>query len=159
VRKFYLELNSNKYAKFLFGCYIILLLIVSFVGININLPTRLYGNYGDVLHNLVPFNSIRTSLFNFHQYNFNTWFYNTIGNILLFIPLGILLPLVFANIKRFIQIFFLLFMGSFTIEILQYVTLLGVFDIDDIILNILGGILGYLILILIVKMKKKSLFN
>ncbi|MFC3041456.1 VanZ family protein [Virgibacillus xinjiangensis] len=37
---------------------------------------------------------------------------------------------------------------SFSIEILQYVTQLGVFDVDDIILNTLGGYLGFLIFVL-----------
>jgi len=151
------EMNAKKYPKILFGSYVIFLLWISFIGISILYPTRLYGNYGDVAHNLIPFGSITAYFINFNQYNFNTWFYNTFGNVLVFIPLGIFLPLVFDAIKRITQVIIFIFMCSLLIELLQYVTLLGVFDVDDIILNLIGGISGFLITIPIKKMKKKSL--
>ncbi len=84
-----------------------------------------------------------------------TWFYNTFGNILLFIPMGILLPILIAKRIKFSLSVIPLF--SLTIETLQYFTQLGVFDVDDIILNTLGGYLGFLIFVLFSKGKK--IFN
>lgn len=156
MRNFF-EMNAKNYTKMLFGSYIFLLLWVSFIGLSIIFPTRLYGNYGDVSHNLIPFDSIVSYFINFTRYNFNTWFYNTFGNVLVFIPLGIFLPLIFNAIKRLSQVILVIVICSLTIEVLQYVTLLGVFDVDDIILNLLGGTSGYLLTILIIKMKKKGL--
>ncbi|MGU9068145.1 VanZ family protein [Clostridium perfringens] len=40
---------------------------------------------------------------------------------------------------------------SLTIELIQLLTGLGFFDVDDIILNVLGGIIGYLILKISIK--------
>jgi glycopeptide antibiotics resistance protein len=121
--------------------YLFILIMVSFWGIN-NSTLRL-GNYNGVSHNLVPFDTIRIYIFNFHSYNFDTWFYNTFGVLLVFIPLGLLLPVVFVNLRTLRNIIFTSVCVSILIEVLQYIALLGVFDIDDIILNTLGTVLGF----------------
>jgi glycopeptide antibiotics resistance protein len=121
--------------------YLFILIMVSFWGIN-NSTLRL-GNYNGVSHNLVPFDTIRIYIFNFHSYNFDTWFYNTFGVLLVFIPLGLLLPVVFVNLRTLRNIIFTSVYVSILIEVLQYIALLGVFDIDDIILNTLGTVLGF----------------
>jgi glycopeptide antibiotics resistance protein len=71
---------------------------------------------------------------------------NLLGNIALFLPLGILLPLVndcFRSLKRVLLLAFCL---SLTIELIQFVSrFFGIpraVDIDDVILNTLGGCLG-----------------
>ena len=69
-------------------------------------------------------------------------FLNIFGNIALFIPLGILLkqlslkPLVIGLLSLGLII---------TIELLQYITQKGIFDVLDIVLNILGIGIGYII--------------
>ncbi|WP_227940242.1 VanZ family protein [Alkalihalobacillus deserti] len=136
--------------------YISSVLFVSFVGISSFYPGRLDGIYIGVSHNFVPFATIGTYLFNIHSYNFDTWFYNTFGIVFLFIPIGILIPLLFPKIKNALSIVVIL-LFSLTIESVQYVTQLGVFDVDDIILNTLGGLLGILVFSLF--KKRKRLFN
>lgn len=67
-------------------------------------------------------------------------------DMLLFIPLGIFLPVLFpkkVTLKRFILICFIL---SFTKELFQFLFNVGMFNIDDIILNVVGGILSYTLL-------------
>ncbi|WP_415340200.1 VanZ family protein, partial [Clostridium perfringens] len=49
------------------------------------------------------------------------------------------------------SIFIVSFGISLTIELIQLLTGLGFFDVDDIILNVLGGIIGYLILKISIK--------
>ncbi|WP_010532494.1 VanZ family protein [Lentibacillus jeotgali] len=149
------DLKSKGYVILLFVLYVSVVLLVSFVGINIFFPERLQGNFSGASHNFVPFSTIETYLFNFKSYNLMTWFYNTFGNILLFIPMGILLPILIAKRIKFSLSVIPLF--SLTIETLQYFTQLGVFDVDDIILNTLGGYLGFLIFVLFSKGKK--IFN
>lgn len=71
--------------------------------------------------------------------------YNILGNFLMLSPLAILLPIVckkFENIKYF-SLFILIL--TLTIESVQYFTNIGSFDIDDIILNISGVIITFLI--------------
>lgn len=71
---------------------------------------------------------------------------NVIGNILLFIPLGMFLTYKFET-KKIYHIFFLTLYFSFFIEVIQL--LIGrVFDVDDILLNVVGGLIGYCIYML-----------
>ncbi|MFV0239164.1 MAG: VanZ family protein [Lacrimispora sphenoides] len=91
-------------------------------------------------YNLVPFLSIAPQLRRITQW----WaLRNIMGNIILFIPLGFLIPLIYINAQRFYKTFFIIFLSVISIEIFQFLTMLGVFDIDDIILNCSGGIIGY----------------
>lgn len=66
------------------------------------------------------------------------------GNILLFCPLGFLVPLLYPRCARLVQIGALAFGSSLLLEGIQLVTGLGGFDVDDLILNVLGGLLGWL---------------
>ena len=74
---------------------------------------------------------------------------NLVGNILLLIPLGIFLPLIFFKISNFKSIIRDSFLISFTPELIQLFTVLGSFDVDDILLNISGAALGFGILLLL----------
>lgn len=53
------------------------------------------------------------------------------------------MPILFNNVNRYIHIIYIALPVSVTIEILQYITLLGVFDIDDIILKLTGSFIGF----------------
>jgi len=73
---------------------------------------------------------------------------NVGGNILLFIPLGFLVPKLWDNFKHFKNAFLLGLGVSISIEFLQLLeSLLGgwgrVTDIDDVICNVIGVVLGY----------------
>lgn len=72
-------------------------------------------------------------------------FLNLYGNTIAFIPFGMLLRWARNKNTTFVQA--LLYSLGFTlaIETVQYITKLGVFDIDDIIMNTLGGVIGYCI--------------
>ena len=69
--------------------------------------------------------------------------YNLAGNILLFLPMGCFLPLVFERLRSLPRT--LLVSACFTVlaELLQVFCLAGSGDIDDLILNLLGTALGY----------------
>lgn len=65
-----------------------------------------------------------------------------IPNILMFIPLGIFIPIVFSQKRKLYKTAFVVFLVTFSIEFLQY--FIGrSSDIDDIIMNLLGGLIGY----------------
>ena len=70
-------------------------------------------------------------------------FINLIGNILIFIPLGIFLK--YFKI-RFISAFVIIIILVISIETLQYLTKRGNFDIMDIFLNIIGASIGYMLI-------------
>ena len=69
---------------------------------------------------------------------------NLLGNIFLFIPAGCLLPKIFRPQRKFFRFFFTCTGLILLVEVLQLVILLGSFDIDDLILNLSGMVLGWI---------------
>lgn len=65
------------------------------------------------------------------------------GNIIMFIPLGFLLPRVFPRLCSLPQVLLATAAIITVIELLQLFTLVGSCDIDDLILNVIGAALGY----------------
>lgn len=72
-------------------------------------------------------------------------FANLIGNILAFIPLSYMLPRVCRPARNFLICMFLSFLFISGIELFQLISAFGVFDVDDILLNMIGALIGYLI--------------
>ena len=71
-------------------------------------------------------------------------FYNIVGNIIWFIPLGFLIPLIWRKKRRLGVVMGLSFITSLSIESLQFVFRTGISDIDDLVFNTLGGVIGYI---------------
>jgi glycopeptide antibiotics resistance protein len=69
---------------------------------------------------------------------------NILGNVLAFAPFGFMLPLLEKKYRRFFYISFVSLIFSFAVELVQMLLKVGIFDVDDILLNTAGGILGYL---------------
>jgi glycopeptide antibiotics resistance protein len=73
------------------------------------------------------------------------------GNLILLLPLGYFLPVIFKRISNFKKVLLICFICSLGIELMQYCisSILGftykISDINDVILNTTGAILGYLI--------------
>ena len=72
---------------------------------------------------------------------------NLAGNIIGFMPLGLLLPLLFRSLRSAWKIVLVSFLFSLVFELVQLLTILGSFDVDDLLLNTIGGFLGYLFFI------------
>ena len=66
------------------------------------------------------------------------------GNILLFVPAGWLLPKIFKQMQRFFPFVATCLLSIVFVETFQLFTLLGHFDVDDIILNLFGMMIGYI---------------
>lgn len=134
----------------LFLIYLIYLLYLVFF-------SHYYGRtYIHHSYNLIPFNTISQYLFS--NTGSREIMVNIGGNILAFLPMGLMFPIVSNRLDSIFRITAALLFATCSIEILQYLAGVGVGDIDDIILNLLGGLLGYLIYSLI-KMKIKRRYN
>lgn len=97
--------------------------------------------------NLEPLHTIRlflrVLLYDSSAYNIRLAIVNLFGNIVLFIPLGYFLPLLWQALRKWWRTW-LVTLGVMTlVEILQLFTLRGTCDVDDLILNLLGAALGY----------------
>lgn len=93
--------------------------------------------------NLIPLYSIKQLLNSRLGLKFGL--YNIAGNFLMLTPLSILLPLISDKFRKFWNMFLVLLLTPFIIEISQYLLKLGSFDIDDIILNTSGALILFLI--------------
>lgn len=81
---------------------------------------------------------------------------NVIGNSFMFLPMGIVFPIVYRKLNTHWKVIAAGVGTSLSIEILQLLFFDRVTDIDDLILNSAGYLLGYGIYLLIQKVKKKA---
>lgn len=78
-----------------------------------------------------------------YSYMLNS-FENLAGNIVVFIPFGFLLPYVMKWGKNFFVMLLNAFLFVAGIEVFQLFSAFGAFDVDDILLNCFGAVLGYM---------------
>ena len=79
------------------------------------------------------------------QVGFDVFVINILGNIIAFMPFGFLLPMIHEKYRRFFRVAFYSLFFSLVVEAIQMLSRVGIFDVDDILLNTIGGILGYLL--------------
>lgn len=106
--------------------------------------------YEDLLRqnvNLRPLFTIRNYLYVvIHRSNDDVLLHciiNLLGNVLLFIPIGWMLPHLFKKLRNFFRFIITCTGAIFLVEVVQLFTLRGSFDVDDILLNVLGMLLGF----------------
>ena len=100
------------------------------------------GVYDDYHYNLVPFQEI-LRYWNYRDQLGMLTFTNLAGNVLVFVPFGFLAAM--ASRKRsFIRTSLDGFLLSLMVETFQLLTMVGSFDVDDLILNTFGVMLGFL---------------
>jgi glycopeptide antibiotics resistance protein len=68
-----------------------------------------------------------------------------IGNLVMLLPLGIYIPLLFPKLSGFFRVFIICLLVSVSIELMQLITNVRSTDIDDVILNTSGAVVGYII--------------
>lgn len=101
-------------------------------------------------YNLKPFAEIKRFLWmaNYPEKYGLSVLLNLGGNIVCFMPMGMVLPILSRRKWRFIKVTVVCCMASCSVELLQFVTKLGSCDVDDIILNTIGGLLGYFLFLI-----------
>ncbi len=104
--------------------------------------------------NLIPFASISDYVFRGSAVVQRFAAVNVIGNIVAFVPLGAYLPLVRRKTGIWTNLLVVVSV-SVTVEIIQGVFGLGVSDIDDVMLNTLGGLIGILFLTLLRRLLRR----
>jgi glycopeptide antibiotics resistance protein len=105
------------------------------------------GENREYRYNLVLFQEVtRFADYRTNPYlGFGDFFINIIGNILAFMPLGFFIPALGRMRKNGFLVVLCCFSISLLVEVIQLVYRLGCFDVDDLFLNTLGGLLGYLV--------------
>ena len=96
-------------------------------------------------YNLIPFHEIRRFLIYRRQLGAAAVALNLVGNVLAFVPFGAFLPLLVKRVRSLGKTVLLGFEFSLLVEILQLFSKVGSFDVDDILLNTTGVLIGYLL--------------
>lgn len=106
-----------------------------------------YGRTGSSLeyrYNLQLFKEIKRFITYRKELGFESFIVNILGNVLAFAPFGFILPFINPSNRKFINVVLLSLELTLAVELIQLLLKVGIFDVDDIFLNTLGGILGYL---------------
>ena len=109
-------------------------------------------------YNLVPFTEIRRYMSRVDVIGSARVLINLAGNIVVFIPFGFLLPAMWPKGEKHHPIAAVLVTITFStvVELLQYLTRSGIADVDDVILNSIGGFVGYLLYRAVEAMHRKK---
>ena len=94
--------------------------------------------------NLVTFREIRRFYKGPESLVSGLFWMNIVGNIIAFFPMGLLVALLAPKRPAWLFTIAVVYLSCAIAEVLQYVFNVGSFDIDDVILNTIGGMLGIL---------------
>ena len=133
VRMGYLRKNNQKTIlyKEIFNLLFILYILCLFHAVT-------YQDVSWASANLIPFKEILR-----YDFGSSLFYKNIFGNLLLFLPYGLYITH-YLDLKKPLSVMSYAFIISLSIELIQ--SIIGrVFDVDDIILNIIGALLGYFI--------------
>lgn len=105
----------------------------------------------------------------YHQWNFSLfWSHDAVregsagsllqivGNIVMFLPWGFLIPYIWKEMRSFSCVLLASLGFTLMIECVQFITKRGLFELDDIVHNTIGGILGYGIFMIWIKWKDRK---
>ena len=95
--------------------------------------------------NLIPFVEIMRFVTYREYLGFYNVMINLVGNVVAFIPFGALIRWVINRSVRWYHVMGYTFLFSLSVELLQLIAKVGAFDVDDLILNTFGGLLGFFV--------------
>ena len=136
IRFFYLQNHRERFCLYKELSYLVAIIYIWLL-FEILTMTE-FNSYSG--YNLVPFSEIMRYEFGSKMFN-----YNVFGNILIFLPFGYLIG-EYVDPKKIWPVLITTFVTSIVVEFVQ-LQIGRSFDIDDIILNVTGGVIGYLLYI------------
>ena len=135
-------MNQNKKRYLLFFVFAAYLLMLFYFTLFAEMMGR-SGIHREDAYNLIPMKEIGRFVRHARMLGFAAVFLNLGGNVLAFIPFGGLVPLIWPRCRSFCLVALMSFGVSLCIETVQLAFRVGSFDVDDLILNTIGGMLGY----------------
>ena len=148
-------MDGRKYRKLLFWTYCAMMLMLLFGRLPDRSPLP-YLERALGLLNPVPFETVcRYVRLLGHPDSAYVWIavVNLFGNILMFVPLGLLMPEAYPRTARWWKVLSITAGVIAAVEVTQMLTLLGTCDVDDLLLNLLGAAMGYGLFLILHKNK------
>ena len=125
-----------------FGLYCLVLIYILFL----NRGSRShysYAQYFQAFTNFIPFKTIVEYI---QRYSDGYWRLSTVnllGNLALFVPMGMAFPCVSKKLNRFWKVVLCVLGMVIMVEVMQGILRVGSIDIDDVIFNVSGAMIGY----------------
>lgn len=114
--------------------------------------------FTDYRYNLMPFAEINRYLTYNQYFTWENLLTNLAGNILVFVPIGFLVPIINKKGANIFTVFGASFCLTLFIETVQLIFRIGVFDVDDLIMNTVGGVIGFICFKFVQRMYRKWLW-
>ncbi|MFS0766007.1 VanZ family protein [Peribacillus sp. 1P06PB] len=115
------------------------------------IETMIEDQFG-LKHNFIPFKIFYDAMsYGSLSFGLTILLKQAVGNIILFLPMGFVLPMIITNLQTIGKVIFIGTLTSLSIELFQGLAGLWVgynyraVDIDDLIFNVLGTVIGFLI--------------
>jgi len=102
-----------------------------------------YAEYMRQFTNFIPFKTIIEYVQRYIDGYRNLSVLNLLGNFVLFVPMGMSLPCISKKLNRFWKVTLTVLGIVIAVEILQGILRVGSIDIDDVIFNVGGAMIGY----------------
>ena len=120
-----------------------------------------YGRTGEMQeyhYNLVLFKEIKRFWEYRDQVGMFAMFTNLFGNVIILMPFGFFMPMASKYRSLFSTVFYS-FGLSLCVETFQLVTKVGSFDVDDLLLNTIGGLAGYILFIICAAIRRRHVYK
>ena len=151
IGSYYLQEENSVNSAKIMKTTLIIMFVIYIAYILTLLFTDTYYNRNEIFEpriNLIPFKTIGLFLesANTHSLPVTSIITNLLGNFVAFMPFGFYLPLFFNKFKKIYWFLLGVILIVALVEILQLIFMCGSCDIDDLILNVFGALIFYLIM-------------
>ena len=131
--------------KIYFIAYLIILVYLLFFA---EVFGRMENPLAERSYNIEPFKEIMRFYKYRHTLGIVAFMINVPGNVVAFIPFGFFIPIISKYKMGMLKTVFMGMLFSLGVEGIQFIVNVGSFDIDDIILNTLGSVIGYTVFLI-----------
>lgn len=133
--------RNQKLGWVMFISYLVLLVYFLFFAESMG-RTQVQSEYS---YNLELFKEIKRFYMYRKQLGTEAVVLNLFGNVAAFVPCGFFLPIISRRSRKWYNTILISFLFSLSVEIIQLVSKVGSFDVDDMLLNTLGGVIGFVL--------------
>ena len=125
---------------FIIYCFILVYVLFLSRGTRVGFT---YAEYMQRFTNFIPFKTIIEYVQRYSNGYWRLATLNLLGNLALFVPMGMALPCLFKKLNRFWKVILTVLGMVVIVELVQGVLRVGSIDIDDVIFNVVGAMIGY----------------
>ena len=125
---------------FIIYCFILVYVLFLSRGTRVGFT---YAEYMQRFTNFIPFKTIIEYVQRYSNGYWRLATLNLLGNLALFVPMGMALPCLFKKLNRFWKVILTVLGMVVIVELVQGLLRVGSIDVDDVIFNVVGAMIGY----------------